>query len=186
MITGRCDRRCAIGTALMSRVFLVAVSNVRMPRSHRTMSRLPRWAMYSAAISHSSIVAFMSALEQHRLVGRADGLQQGEVLHAAGADLQHVGVGGDQVNASRVDHLGDDRQPGLGPDVGQDPQPGLAQALERVRRGARLEGARRAAGSAPAAWAIRAAFERLLGGLDGARARNDGEVSRPDGHAADT
>ena len=62
MITGRCERRWAIGTALMSRVFLVAVSKVRMPRSHRTMSRLPRWAMYSAAISHSSIVAFMPRL----------------------------------------------------------------------------------------------------------------------------
>jgi tRNA uracil 4-sulfurtransferase len=61
-ITGRCDSRCATGTALMSRVFLVAFSNVRMPRSHSTMSRLPRWAMYSAAISHSSMVAFMPRL----------------------------------------------------------------------------------------------------------------------------
>ncbi len=43
----------------MSSVLRVAVSNVRMPRSHRTMSRLPRCAMYSAAISHSSIVAFI-------------------------------------------------------------------------------------------------------------------------------
>ena len=40
----------------------VAVSKVRMPRSHRTTSRLPRWAMYSAAISHSSIVAVMPRL----------------------------------------------------------------------------------------------------------------------------
>ena len=61
-ITGRCDSRCATGTALMSRVFLVAFSNVRMPRSQSTMSRLPRWAMYSAAISHSSMVAFMPRL----------------------------------------------------------------------------------------------------------------------------
>src|SRR6266567_3204742 len=61
-ITGRCDRRWATGTALMSSVLRVAVSNVRMPRSQRTMSRLPRWAMYSAAISHSSIVAFMPRL----------------------------------------------------------------------------------------------------------------------------
>src|SRR5262245_44494061 len=48
--TGRCDSPCAIGTAEMSRVLRVAVSNVRIPRSHSTMSRLPRWAMYSAAI----------------------------------------------------------------------------------------------------------------------------------------
>ena len=31
-------------------------SNVRMPRSHRMISELPRWATYSAAWSHSSIV----------------------------------------------------------------------------------------------------------------------------------
>ena len=61
-ITGRCDSRWATGTALMSSVFLVAFSNVRMPRSQSTMSRLPRWAMYSAAISHSSMVAFMPRL----------------------------------------------------------------------------------------------------------------------------
>ena len=61
-ITGRCDSRCATGTALMSSVFLVAFSKVRMPRSHSTMSRLPRCAMYSAAISHSSMVAFMPRL----------------------------------------------------------------------------------------------------------------------------
>jgi hypothetical protein len=61
-MTGRCDSRCATGTALMSRVLRVAVSNVRMPRSHSTMSRFPRWAMYSAAISHSSMVALMPRL----------------------------------------------------------------------------------------------------------------------------
>ena len=61
-ITGRWDSRCATGTAEMSSVFLVAFSNVRMPRSHSTMSRLPRCAMYSAAISHSSIVALMPRL----------------------------------------------------------------------------------------------------------------------------
>ncbi len=32
------------------------------PRSHSTMSRLPRCAMYSAAISHSSMVAFIPRL----------------------------------------------------------------------------------------------------------------------------
>ena len=35
----------------------VDVSNVRMPRSHRMICELPAEAMYSAAISHSSIVA---------------------------------------------------------------------------------------------------------------------------------
>ena len=61
-MTGRCDSRCATGTAEMSRVLRVAFSNVRMPRSQSTMSRLPRCAMYSAAISHSSMVADMPRL----------------------------------------------------------------------------------------------------------------------------
>ena len=35
-----------------------------MPRSQSTTSRLPRWAMYSAAISHSSTVAVMPRLSR--------------------------------------------------------------------------------------------------------------------------
>ena len=58
-MTGRWLVACTTGTAEMSRVLRVAGSNVRMPRSHRTTSRLPRRAMYSAAISHSSSVADM-------------------------------------------------------------------------------------------------------------------------------
>ncbi len=72
-------------------------------------------------------------LEQHRLGRGAHRLQQREVLHVPGADLQHVGVGGDQVHAGRVDHLGHDREPGLGAHVGEDLQAGFAQALVRVR-----------------------------------------------------
>ncbi len=83
-ITGRCESACATGTALMSRVLRVAVSKVRMPRSHRTMSRLPRCAMYSAAISHSSMVACMPRLSITGLPRLADGLQQREVLPCCG------------------------------------------------------------------------------------------------------
>ncbi len=138
-MTGRCDSPCATATAEMSRVFRVAVSKVRMPRSHSTMSRLPRCATYSAAISHSSIGRAHPALEQHRLADRADGLQQREVLHVAGADLQHVGVGRDALDVWRVDDLGHHGQAGLGADAGQDLQAGLAEPLEGVRGGARLE-----------------------------------------------
>ncbi len=38
-------------------MFRLYVSNVRIPRSHRMICELPAEAMYSAAISHSSIVA---------------------------------------------------------------------------------------------------------------------------------
>ena len=58
-ITGRCESSRTSGTALRSSVNRVAVSKVRMPRSHRMTSRLPCDRMYSAASSHSSIVEDM-------------------------------------------------------------------------------------------------------------------------------
>ena len=80
-------------------------------------------------------------LEQHRLGRRADRLQEREVLHVPGADLEHVGVGGDKVHAARVDHLGHHGQPGLGPHLGEDLQPLLTKPLVGVGRGTRLESA---------------------------------------------
>jgi hypothetical protein len=74
------------------------------------------------------------ALEHHRLAGAADRLQEREVLHVTGADLQHVGVGSDQLDIGRVDHLGDDREAGLRPDIGENAQAVLAEALESVGR----------------------------------------------------
>ena len=55
--TGRWVRWWSTGTAVRSSVLRAYVSNVRMPRSHMMMFGLPADAMYSAAMSHSSIVA---------------------------------------------------------------------------------------------------------------------------------
>ena len=55
--TGRWVRWWSSGTAVRSSVLRVLVSNVRMPRSQRMIWLLPTDAMYSAAISHSSMVA---------------------------------------------------------------------------------------------------------------------------------
>ena len=55
-ITGRCVSACATAIPARSSVLRVDGSNVRMPRSHRMISELPRCATYSAACSHSSIV----------------------------------------------------------------------------------------------------------------------------------
>ncbi len=48
--------------AEISKVLRVAVSNVRMPRSHRITSVLPPLRTYSEDSSHSSIVAEMPRL----------------------------------------------------------------------------------------------------------------------------
>src|SRR6267154_2458346 len=56
---GRCESRLTSGIALMSIVLRVIFSKVRMPRSHKITLGLPCERMYSAASSHSSIVADM-------------------------------------------------------------------------------------------------------------------------------
>ena len=63
------------------------------------------------------------ALEQHRLAELARHLEQRVVLHVARADLDHVGVLGDQLGVRGVEQLGDDRQAGLRPRLGEDLQP---------------------------------------------------------------
>ena len=54
---GRWVSSRSTGTAVRSSVLRVDGSKVRMPRSHRITFGLPELRMYSAAISHSSIVA---------------------------------------------------------------------------------------------------------------------------------
>jgi len=63
-----------------------------------------------------------AALQQHRLARLADRAQQGEILHVAGADLERVGMFGDDVDVGRVHHLGDDRQAGLLADLPEKPE----------------------------------------------------------------
>ena len=55
-ITGRWVSFLSTGTAEMSKVLRVAVSKVRIPRSHRMMLSLPPAMMYSALIRSSSMV----------------------------------------------------------------------------------------------------------------------------------
>ena len=55
------------GTAVMSSVKRVDVSNVRIPRSQRMTFVLPCIVMYSLAASHSSIVAAMPRLNSTAL-----------------------------------------------------------------------------------------------------------------------
>ena len=54
--------------------------------------------MYSAASRNSSIVALGPRLSSTGAVRFADRFEQAVVLHVAGADLQHVGIFGDEVD----------------------------------------------------------------------------------------
>ena len=132
-MTGRWVRWWSSGTAARSIVLRVYVSNVRMPRSHRMTFGLPELTMYSAAISHSSIGRAVAALEHHRPGDPPDVAQQRVVLHVPGADLEDVGVLGDDVDLVRLHDLGDDRQAGPLARLGEVAQRLDAEALERVR-----------------------------------------------------
>ena len=114
-----------------------------------------------------------AALEHDRLARLADCLQQPEVLHVASADLQHVGVGADEVDVVRVDDLGDDGQPGRFAHVGEDAQACLTETLEGVGRRARLVGTAAQQRRAGGLGHLRR-LERLHRCLHRARARRSG------------
>ena len=87
------------------------------------------------------------------------------------------------LDVARIHELGDERQAGLGARLHEDLERLVAEPLERVRRGARLEGAaaehRHALGGDGAR-----RLERLLPRLDGARAGDEAEVAVADPPAA--
>jgi hypothetical protein len=82
-----------------------------------------------------------ASFEEHRLAGLAGGAEEREVGHVAGADLEHIGVAGDEPDLVRLHHLGDDWQPGQFARFREVAEPLFAEPLEGVWRGARLEGA---------------------------------------------
>ena len=67
-----------------------------------------------------------AALEEHRLVVGADLLQELEVLHVTGADLDDVGLLEEVLDVARVQDLADDRQACLPLGLGQVIQPLVA------------------------------------------------------------
>src|SRR5207244_4225476 len=80
-----------------------------------------------------------AALEQHRLVRPTDLAEEREVGHVARADLDHVGRLDHRLDVPRVHQLRHERQAGLLARLLEDVERLLAEALERVRRRARLE-----------------------------------------------
>ena len=112
-------------------------------------------------------------------VGRhlADLLQQAEVLEVAGAHLQAVHVVGHQLAVGRIHHLGQRLQVVAVAGALHDLERFLAEALERVRVGARLEGATADPGEAQIGDALGHLVE-LLGGLHRAGPGINGDLVR--------
>ncbi|GBD18035.1 hypothetical protein HRbin27_00526 [bacterium HR27] len=73
-----------------------------------------------------------ATLEQHRLLGSPDRLQQQVVLAIARADLEYVRILGDQVDVLGAEHFGNDRQSCLLARFGQQFEPLLTQSAKLV------------------------------------------------------
>ena len=139
--------------------------------------------MYSAASSSSSSVALGPRFEQRRLALLTHGLKEAVILHVPSADLQHVGIAGDEFHVLGANHLGDDRQSGFIAGGGQDFQPVFLQPLEAVGAGARFE---RPAAQCRGSRGLHGpgGRQRLLFALHRARAGDDAELPIADREAA--
>ena len=127
------------GTIDRSSMFRVESSNVRTPRSQRITSRLP--CGQDVLGRHQQVLdrRAHAPLQQDRRAGPADLLEQVEVLHVPGADLEDVGVPLDELDLARVHDLGDDRHAEPLAGGPEDLEAVLAQPLEAVGAGPRLE-----------------------------------------------
>ncbi len=136
---GRCGSLIS-GTAAMSTLLRVDGSKVRLPRSQITTWSLPRTTMNSAAARTSSTVDGHAALEEDREPAGRCGLEERAVVHVPCSDLHHVRVPRDQADLVGGHRLGDDAHLELVGHLAHDREPPLAETLEAVRGGPRLEG----------------------------------------------
>ena len=127
------------GIAEMSNVLRVAVSNVRMPRSHRMTSLLPPLSTYSADSSHSSIVAEMPRLSSTGFRACPSSRSSVKFCMLRAPTWKMSAYLLDHLDLADVHHLGDELQVLGRCRVAQQLQAFLAEALEAVRRAARLE-----------------------------------------------
>ena len=104
-------------------------------------------------------------------------------MHVARANLDHVAVTFDEIDAGFVQRFGNDLQAVGVTHVGEYPEPFFAETLKRVRRGARLE---RAAAKETRAAATHGFGDgkRLLRALDRARTSDDRQLVAADRRVA--
>ena len=107
---GRCVSCRATGIDVMSSVYRMLSSKVLIRALRRNHHRSIALAQH---IFRREQPIFdcrgQAALEQDRLAGFADLAEQVEILHVAGADLEHVGVALDQLDLPGVHDFATDR-----------------------------------------------------------------------------
>ncbi len=118
-----------------------------------------------------------TAFEQHGGARLAGGVEQVVVLHVARADLDHVGVFGDEGHLLGRHGLGDHGQAGGFAGLGQQRQPLFAHALKAVGRGAGLERAAAQGGGSGLFDGV-GGFENLRAAFHRARPGDDDDFGR--------
>ena len=120
-----------------------------------------------------------AAFEENGELGAPGAFEEGEILHAAGANLDDVGVLLDEVERFVVDGFGDNAEAEAFADLREDFQAGEAEALEGVRRGAWLVGASAEEMNAGGLEAL-GDGEALVRSFDGTGTGNQGDVRAAD------
>ena len=121
-----------------------------------------------------------SALEEDGLAQAAGVLEQREILHVAGADLNDIGPLSDELKGFIVDGFGNDAEAEFVSDLGHDLQRIEAHALECIRRCARLVGAA-AEKLGSGGGHLFSDGKGLITIFDGAGTGDDGKVAAADG-----
>ena len=125
-----------------------------------------------------------AALQQHGAAAFAERLEQREVLHVARADLQNVGVLGDQVDVAVAHDFGDDAESGGFAGLVEQLEAFDFEALEIVGRSARFEGSSAKEFRAGAGHDF-CRFQNLALAFDRAGTGHDHEFAAANGGAAD-
>src|SRR6266446_1874500 len=120
------------------------------------------------------------SLQQNRFARASGTLQQREVLHVAGADLNHVGVLLDQIEGLVVHGFGDDQQAKAVAEVGHNLQTFFAESLKGIGRSTRLVCAATEKLGAGAGHAI-GDLEGLVAALDAAWTGHNDKICAADG-----
>src|SRR5690606_26954208 len=125
-----------------------------------------------------------AALEEDGAIDAGDALEERKVRHVAAADLEDIGVLGDELDLIRLHHLADDRHAGGGTGLSEQAQALLAEPLEAVGGRAGLERAAAEHHRTRCPNRLRGP-QHLLAALDGTRPGDDDRLRPADADVPD-
>ncbi len=122
-----------------------------------------------------------AALQEDGPAGSSGALEQREVLHVSGADLDDISVLIDQIERFVIDGFGDDEQSEAVTDFGHDLEAFFSQSLKRIRRGTGFVSAAAEELGSGTSDAL-GGFKCLIASLNAAGAGDNGQVGASNGY----